>query len=111
VERAIAGSVNVGLYRTVTGHTGETQVGYARVVTDGATFGWLCDVYIDPAERGHGLGRRLVGAVRDHLHGLGVTRIVLATHDAHGVYAALGFTPLRRPGYWMELDTRSVPKQ
>ena len=77
----------------------------ARVVTDRATFAWLCDVYVDPAERGRGLGTWLAGAVRDHLAELGVRRIVLATADAHGVYAKVGFTPVD-PDRWMQLDQR-----
>lgn len=107
VARAVDDSTNYGLYRA--GPDG-VLTGYARAVTDQATFAWLCDVYVDPAERGRGLGYWLVGTVRDHLHGLGVTRILLATRDAHGLYAALGFTPMAFPDDWMELDTRSLPK-
>jgi GNAT superfamily N-acetyltransferase len=65
-------------------------------------------VYVDPASRGAGLGTWLVGAVRDHLHGLGVSRILLATRDAHDVYTRLGFAPLAAPDQWMELDTRQI---
>jgi GNAT superfamily N-acetyltransferase len=103
VERSAAGSVCFGLYRVDDGR----QVAFARVVTDGATFGWVCDVYVDRGERGHGLGRWLVGAARDHLHSLGVRRLILATRDAHGVYAKLGFAPMGDATQWMELDTRS----
>jgi GNAT superfamily N-acetyltransferase len=101
VERSVGGSLNFGLFTS----DGQ-QVGFARTVTDSATFAWLCDVYVDPAHRGRGLGRLLVRTVRDELHGLGVQRILLATKDAHGVYAALGFTELAEPWKWMELDTR-----
>ncbi len=80
----------------------------ARVVTDGATFAWLCDVYVDPAERGRGLGTWLAGAVRDHLGELGVRRILLATLDAHGVYAKIGFRPVAAD-LWTELDQRVTP--
>ncbi|MEU5721364.1 GNAT family N-acetyltransferase [Micromonospora sp. NPDC047738] len=96
VERAFAGSLGFGVYRPGDGQ----QVAVARVVTDRATFAWLCDVYVDPAERGRGLGTWLAGAVRDHLTELGVRRIVLATADAHGVYAKVGFTPVE-PDMWM----------
>lgn len=105
VDRAFAGSLGYGVYRPVDGR----QVAVARVVTDRTTFGWLCDVYVDPAERGRGLGTWLVGAVRDHLDDLGVRRILLATHDAHGVYAQVGFTPLPKPEQWMQLDRRGAP--
>jgi GNAT superfamily N-acetyltransferase len=106
VERAVAGSAVYGLYRVADGRL----VAFARAVTDRATFAWLCDVYVDRPERGRGLGRWLVGAARDHLSGLGVRRLLLATRDAHGVYAKLGFTPLAHPEQWMEHDTRSSPQ-
>ncbi|MET9302686.1 MULTISPECIES: GNAT family N-acetyltransferase [Micromonospora] len=104
VARAFAGSIGFGVYRPGDGR----QVAVARVVTDGATFAWLCDVYVDPAERGGGLGTWLTGAVRDHLNELGVRRILLATLDAHGVYAKIGFRPVAADR-WMELDQRVTP--
>ncbi|NUO42699.1 MAG: GNAT family N-acetyltransferase [Streptomyces sp.] len=96
-DRAIAGSLNFGVYDTASGE----QVAYARVITDRATFGWLCDVYVDPAVRGKGIGTSLVEAVREHLREDGLRRILLATHDAHGVYEKAGFAPLARPDQWM----------
>jgi GNAT superfamily N-acetyltransferase len=81
-------------------------VGFARAVTDSATFGWVADVYVDRAHRGRGLGTRLVGALTEDLVARGVDRLTLATMDAHGVYAKLGFTPLAFPERWMELDQR-----
>jgi GNAT superfamily N-acetyltransferase len=104
VARAFAHSLPYGVYRPGDG----AQVAVARVVTDRATFGWLCDVYVDPAERGRGLGTWLAGVVRDHLHDLGVYRILLATHDAHGVYAKAGFLPMTEPDRWMQLDLRGL---
>jgi GNAT superfamily N-acetyltransferase len=79
------------------------QVAYARVVTDRATFAWLCDVYVDRSVRGKDIGTAMVGAVRDHLLPFGLRRILLATADAHGVYAKLGFEPLAQPDIWMAL--------
>ncbi|MEU4401348.1 GNAT family N-acetyltransferase [Micromonospora orduensis] len=102
VERAFAGSLPFGVYRPGDGR----QVAVARVVTDRATFAWLCDVYVDRASRGGGLGGWLAAAVRDHLAELGVRRILLATNDAHEVYARVGFTPLDVPERWMNLDQR-----
>ncbi|WP_416969226.1 GNAT family N-acetyltransferase [Streptomyces sp. 4F14] len=96
---AIAGSLNFGVYEAGSGD----QVAYARVVTDRATFAWLCDVYVDPGVRGKGIGTSLVGQVRDHLGRFGIRRILLATHDAHGVYEKLGFAPLEKPDQWMAL--------
>ncbi|WP_053652244.1 GNAT family N-acetyltransferase [Micromonospora sp. NRRL B-16802] len=102
VVRAFAGSLPFGVYRPEDGR----PVAVARVVTDGATFAWLCDVYVDRAARGIGLGGWLAEAVRDHLADLGVRRILLATNDAHQVYARVGFTPLDNPERWMNLDRR-----
>ncbi|MEV8594185.1 GNAT family N-acetyltransferase [Streptomyces sp. NPDC052012] len=98
-DAAIAGSLNFGVYEAVTGE----QVAYARVVTDRATFAWLCDVYVDPSVRGKGVGTALVAAVREELRPCGLRRILLATHDAHDVYAKLGFRPLDRPDHYMAL--------
>ncbi|MET7875873.1 GNAT family N-acetyltransferase [Micromonospora profundi] len=102
VGRAFAGSLPFGVYRPGDGR----QVAVARVVTDGATFAWLCDVYVDRAARGLGLGGWLAETVRDHLADLGVRRILLCTNDAHEVYARVGFTPLDAPERWMNLDRR-----
>lgn len=99
VETAAANSMNFGAYLD------DTLIGYARVVTDRATFAWLCDVYVDRAHRGSGVGRALVAAVVDHLEPLSLRRTLLATADAHGVYARFGFQPLTAPERWMELST------
>ncbi|MEV4613847.1 GNAT family N-acetyltransferase [Kitasatospora sp. NPDC049258] len=98
-DRAIAHSLNFGVYDGASG----AQVGYARLVTDRATFGWLCDVYIAPAARGRGLGTALAAAVRGHLDEYGLRRVLLATADAHEVYAKVGFEPLAKPEKWMAL--------
>jgi len=101
VARSIAGSLCFGVY----GPAG-AQVGFGRVVTDNATFAWFCDVYIARDVRGLGLGTWLAQTVRDEMDAVGVGRIVLATGDAHGVYAKAGFAPLADPGRWMEIDER-----
>ncbi|MFD7325538.1 GNAT family N-acetyltransferase [Streptomyces sp. NPDC059875] len=98
-DRAVDGSLNFGAYDRETGEI----AAYARVVTDHATFAWLCDVYVDRPARGTGLGTALVTAVRDHLEPYGLRRIMLATADAHGVYEKVGFEPLRNPDNWMAL--------
>jgi GNAT superfamily N-acetyltransferase len=97
VERSITHSVNLGLYRP----DGD-QVGFCRWVTDRATFAWLCDVYLEPSARGGGLGTWLVATAVEHPAVRGVRRQLLATLDAHGLYAQLGFTPLAEPDRWME---------
>ncbi|MFB7508064.1 GNAT family N-acetyltransferase [Streptomyces broussonetiae] len=96
-ERAMASSINFGMYDTATGE----QVAYARVVTDQALFAWLADVYVDPSVRGKGVGTAFVGRVRDHLKPYGLRRMLLATADAHAVYEKVGFAPLERPEEWM----------
>ena len=85
--------------RLVTGD-GE-QVAYARVLTDRASFAWLCDVYVARDHRGRGVGHRLLEAVVEHLEPMGLSRVLLATRDAHEVYARVGFEPLPEPDMFM----------
>jgi GNAT superfamily N-acetyltransferase len=105
VEHSLAGSLCAGVYDSAV--PGSPQVALARVVTDDATFAWLCDVYVDEGSRGRGLGtwlmRELVAELVDRR---GIQRLLLATRDAHEVYARVGFTALDRPGIWMEIDRR-----
>lgn len=97
VERQIAGSHCLGAYLS-----DGTQVGFARVISDRASFAWLADVWVDKSVRGQGLGRRLARWFIKHPDYADVRRFGLATRDAHGVYAKLGFTPLTRPDWLME---------
>ena len=78
------------------------QVGFARVVTDKATFAYLADVHVLEAHRGHGLARRLVEAVQAHPDLQGLRRFMLATRDAHALYARFGFVPIAVPDRFME---------
>ena len=96
VERAIAGSLPLGAYRD------GVQVGFARAITDRATFAWIADVFVDDTVRGQGIGRTMVRWFVDHPDLAGIRRIGLVTADAHGVYAKLGFHPLLRPDRYME---------
>ena len=96
VEKAIAGSHALGTY------AGDEQVGFARMITDRATFAWLADVWVDERARGQGIGRTMVRWFLDHPAYVGLRRIGLVTADAHGVYAALGFHSLVRPDRYME---------
>jgi GNAT superfamily N-acetyltransferase len=84
-----------------TARRGSTLAGFARVVTDRATFAWLCDVFVLPAHRGHGVSRRLMDAVMTHPELAGLRNFLLATRDAHGLYEKFGFTPLAEPRRWM----------
>lgn len=96
VERSIEGSLSFGVYYK------DTQVGFARVITDSATFAYLADVFIDEAHRGKGLSKSLVAIIMDHPSLQGLRRFMLATRDAHGLYAQYGFEPLTLPDRWMQ---------
>jgi GNAT superfamily N-acetyltransferase len=78
------------------------QVGFARVVTDGATFAWVCDVFVDEAWRARGVGRRLMATIVADPRLQGLRRMVLATSDAAPLYERFGFRPLEHPERWME---------
>ena len=111
VARAVAGSSGVaGIYREAPAEgpdgTAAQQVAFARIVSDGATFAWLCDVYVDPAHRGHGLGRWLARWSVEWIAARDIKRAVLATWDAHGVYETAGYRPVAVPSRWMEIDLR-----
>jgi GNAT superfamily N-acetyltransferase len=99
VARAIANSMCFGLY------LGESQVGFARVVTDKSSFAYLADVYVLEAHRGQGLSKRLVQAVQAHPELQGMRRFLLATRDAHGLYAQFGFAAPAKPQNFMEIRT------
>ena len=73
------------------------QVGFARVVTDRATFAWLCDVYVEPSARGGGTGKALVEAVLVHPELQRLRQFILATRDAQGLYQRYGFEPVGDP--------------
>jgi GNAT superfamily N-acetyltransferase len=95
-ERAIENSLCFGVY------AGEEQVGFARVVTDYATFGWLCDVFILDAWRGRGLAKWLVETIVAHPALTGLKQILLATRDAHELYRNYGgFRAMEQPERWM----------
>lgn len=97
VERSLRGSLCFGLYE------GDCQAGLARVVTDGATFGYLCDVYVLPELRGRGLGTWLMECVMAHPDLQGLRRFSLVTRDAHELYRPFGFQEIRNPEGHMEI--------
>jgi N-acetylglutamate synthase-like GNAT family acetyltransferase len=78
-------------------------IGFARLVTDRATFAWLCDVIVLPGKQGKGVGRNLVRAFQQHPELQGLRRWMLGTRDAHGVYEALGFTAIEEPHRLMHI--------
>ena len=97
-DQAIESSRNFGIYESSSGK----QLAYARVVTDGATFAWLCDVFVGAEVRGEGVGIALIQGVMDEFEPLNLHRMILATHDAHGLYAKFGFEPLGSVSMWMQ---------
>jgi GNAT superfamily N-acetyltransferase len=96
VQRSIENSLPFGIYK------GKDQVGFARIVTDYATFAWIADVFVLPEQRGQGLSKWLMEVVLSHPRLQGFRRWVLSTKDAHGVYERFGFRKLHRPERWME---------
>lgn len=104
VERAIANSLCFGVFCR------EEQVGFARVVTDRATFAYLADVYILEAHRGKGLSKSLLQVIQDHADLQGLRRFMLGTRDAHGLYRQFGFKELGNPSRLMEILQPDVYK-
>jgi GNAT superfamily N-acetyltransferase len=105
VERAIANSLCFGVY------LGAQQVGFARVITDKATFAYLADVFILDSHRGNGLSKWLMEFITGHEELQGLRRFLLATKDAHGLYAQFGFEALANPSFIMESLKPDVYRQ
>jgi len=102
VEDSIRGSECFGLYR------GERQIGFARVITDKATFAYLADVFIDEKFRGQGLSKWMMEIIRSHPELQGLRRWLLATRDAHGLYEQFGFRPLENPERFMQINDLQI---
>jgi GNAT superfamily N-acetyltransferase len=102
MQRALDNSLNFGLYKH------NLQIGFARVVTDYATFAWIADVFVLPDYRGRGLSKWLLEVILAHPDLQAFRRWVLATKDAHTLYARFGFIPLHRPERWMERPDPSM---
>jgi len=102
VARSIANSLCFGVF------DGPQQVGFARVISDYATFAYLGDVFILEGHRGRGLANFLMQCIKQHPELQGLRRWTLATRDAHGLYAHFGFTPLSRPDRFMEIHHPDV---
>jgi ribosomal protein S18 acetylase RimI-like enzyme len=104
VARSIQGSLCFSLLsKDVAMTSWREQIGFARVISDRATFAYLCDVYVLEEHRGRGLAQWLIQSVIEHPDLGGLRRFVLATRDAHGLYERYGFTPLARPNIFMEI--------
>src|SRR5262245_28099723 len=96
IRRSIENSIAFGLYKD------EKQIGFARVITDYATFAWIADVFIIEEYRGRGLSKWLMEVIIGHPELQGFRRWVLATKDAHDLYRKFGFVELKKPERWME---------
>lgn len=97
VEKTIAGSECFGIY------DGSKQIGFARVISDLASFGYLADVFVLEPYRGKGLSKELMSFIMNYEPVTKFRRFMLATKDAQGLYAQFGFTPLAEPGRFMEI--------
>ena len=104
LDRSVENSLSFGIYLDA------KQIGFARVVTDYATFAWLADVFIVEEKRGLGLSKKLVAAVLAHPRLQGLRRFMLGTRDAHDLYARFGFKPLANPERFMEIRSENSYK-
>jgi len=102
VERAIEHSLCFGLFE------GKKQIGFARVVSDRATYAYLCDVYVLETYRGKGLGTWLMSCVMKHPDLQGLRRFTLLTRDAHGLYQKFGFAAAKNPSRYMEIHNADI---
>ena len=105
VARAIKNSLCFGVY------SDGKQIGFARVVSDFATYAYIGDVFVVESYRGHGLAKWLMECIVGHPRLQGLRRWTLLTRDAHGLYTQFGFTPLRKPERYMERHDPEVYKQ
>ena len=105
IERSINGSLCFGVYQQ------DRQVGFARVITDEATFAYLADVFIDEQFRGQGLSKWLMEVIVQYPSLQGLRRFLLATRDAHGLYRQFGFSPLSFADRWMQIHQPDVYRE
>jgi GNAT superfamily N-acetyltransferase len=102
VRRSLENSLCFGLYKR------QRQIGFARVVTDRATFAWICDIFVLEEYRGRGLSKWLIECLMGHPDLQGLRRVLFGTRDAHGLYERFGFTPLAEPSRFMEVFRPNV---
>lgn len=102
VRRSVENSLCFGIY------SGRKQLGFARVITDYATFAYVADVFVVESHRGRGLSKFLMECIMQHSELQGLRRWSLATADAHGLYSQFGFKPVKKPEMWMEIHSPDV---
>ncbi len=100
-DRSIKNSLNFGIFFS------DNQIGFARVVTDRATFAWICDVFVLPTHRGKGLASWMIESILEHPDLQELRSYFLATRDAHSLYARFGFKPLEVPSRFMMIRNPS----
>ena len=105
VERAIKHSICFGLFEDT------QQIGFARVISDRATYAYLCDVYVLDSYRGKGLGTWMMSCVMKHPELQGLRRFTLLTRDAHGLYQKFGFAAAKNPSRYMEIHVADIYKK
>jgi GNAT superfamily N-acetyltransferase len=105
VEKAIEHSLCFGAF------CAGRQIGFGRVVTDFATFGYVADVFVIPEHRGQGVSKLILRAMLDHTRLQGLRRLLLATRDAHSLYAQFGFAPVAHPEHLMTIHNPDVYKK
>jgi len=105
VQKSIDNSLCFAVYRQ------QRLIGFARAISDFATFAYLADVFILPEERGKGLSKWLIATIIEHPQLQGLRRFVLATRDSHGLYAQFGFTQFDKPERWMQRHNPDVYKK
>ena len=104
IKRSIEGALCFGVFEN------DKQIGFARMITDKATFAYLADVFIIEEYRGLGLSKWLMEVIMSHPDLQGLRRMMLATRDAHGLYKKFGFTPLNNVDRWMQIQNPDVYK-
>lgn len=110
VRRSLETSIDFGLYEGDPLVGTAKQIGFARIVTDRATFAWLCDVFVLEGHRGKGLGKWLIETVLEHPDLADLRRILLGTRDGHELYAQVGFEPVPE-GRLMVIRRSSYPAE
>jgi GNAT superfamily N-acetyltransferase len=105
IKRSIEGSLCFGVFEN------DKQIGFARMITDKATFAYLADVFIIEEYRGLGLSKWLMEVIISHPDLRGLRRMMLATRDAHELYKKFGFTPLNNVDRWMQIHNPDIYKQ
>ena len=105
IQRSIDGSLCFGVFEN------DKQIGFARMITDQATFAYLADVFILEEHQGRGLSKWLMEVIMSHPGLQGLRRIMLATRDAHGLYEKFGFIPLTNVDRWMQIHDPNIYKR